>query len=319
MNTALATLNIKTDLWHDESQLAEVKRLVSEYPLSDAEFAALVQLGRATQLNPFNRELWAIKYSKTAAASIYIGRDGYRKAAQRQPEYEYHQVNAIYSEDTFEVVNDTINHSYGINRGTLLGAYCKVKRKSSSRYSYVIVTLAEYGSTQSVWKTKPETMIKKVAEAQALRQAFQEVFSGTYSEAEIPDESPKHTVLSGKTQTDNLKQLFGIGEQDVQELDYSIIDADTGEYTPHQCNHVLPEQSNSSSQSANETHTKENADHNDMRISAQQLRRINELFKEKQLSKERKNKAFFCYQVLNESQLTFNDAEKLIKQLERIK
>ena len=46
--------------------------------------------------------------------------------------------------------------------------------------------MEEYSLPQSLWKSKPETMIKKVAEAQALRQSFQEVFAGTYSYAEIP-------------------------------------------------------------------------------------------------------------------------------------
>jgi hypothetical protein len=46
------------------------------------------------------------------------------------------------------------------------------------------VDFKEYVQSFGVWKTKPATMIKKVAEAQGLRGAFQELFAGTYEESE---------------------------------------------------------------------------------------------------------------------------------------
>jgi len=218
MNTALA-INNSLDMWNCEKKLQEIRKIVCQTPLTDVEFSCLVELGRATQLNPFMREIWAVKYKQGVAASIFIGRDGYRKAAQRHRDYEYHQVNAVYSKDEFKIINDGIEHSYGFsNRGELIGAYCIVKRKSASRYTYSMVTMKEYDSNQSLWKAKPETMIKKVAEAQALRQSFQDLLGGTYSDSELHQEEQKGLrVIEGNTQTERLKSVINIETGEILE------------------------------------------------------------------------------------------------------
>ena len=217
MNTALAT-NHTIDMWSCAKKLEEIRRIVSPTPLTDVEFSCLVELGRATQLNPFMREIWAVKYKQGVAASIFIGRDGYRKAAQRDRDYDYHQVNAVYSKDEFKVCNDEVIHSYGFsNRGELIGAYCIVKRKSSEKYTYTLVTMDEYNLQQGLWKSKPETMIKKVAEAQALRQSFQDLLAGTYSDAELPQDKPQLRIVNapqGSTQTEKLKNLLNCDFQE---------------------------------------------------------------------------------------------------------
>lgn len=195
------------DIWTNEINLKEIRLFVSTSPLTDLEFKHLVNIGRKTQLNPYLREIWAVKYSPNSPAQIFIGRDGYRLGAQRQPEYEYHQVESVYSNDQFEIVNGDINHRLGFgDRGELLGAYCIVKRKSSSKPTYVTVTLKEYGLNQGLWKTKPETMIKKVAEAQALRQSFQSLFGGTYSDAELPEKPLK--LIEGGNQVEKLNHIL---------------------------------------------------------------------------------------------------------------
>lgn len=292
MNTAL-TVHTNFDIWSNESKLQEIRKLVSpSAPLTDLEFSFLVELGRATQLNPFMREIWAVKYRKDMPASIFLGRDGYRKAAQRQPDYEYHQVNAVYSNDTFQIMNNAIEHSYGFsNRGELMGAYCIVKRKSSSKYTYVMVSMAEYSSAQSLWKSKPETMIKKVAEAQALRQSFQEVLAGTYSDAEMPQDSstPALHVISGNTQTEKLKNL----------LNDSNIDIQTGEII-----------------AATKAAFIEGSP--DIMATEEQLTQIVYLIAQKDLSEERVQKAFSLYGIEELNQLTDANARKFIFNLEKI-
>lgn len=281
MNTALV-LNIKADIWSDENKLREIRKLVSpSAPLTDIEFSFMTQLGQATQLNPFMREIWAVKYKQGTPAQIFIGRDGYRKAAQRQKDYEYHQVNAVYSKDEFNIINDEIHHKFGFsNRGDLMGAYCIVKRKSSSKYTYVMVTMDEYDSNQSLWKSKPETMIKKVAEAQALRQAFQEVLAGTYSDAELPDAvQPEFKIVSGNTQTEKLNNL----------LNEQVVDA--------------------------VTYVKGS---DEVMATQAQINEINNLIEDKQLSPERVNKAFAVYQIETLDQLTDAKARQFIFQLNKV-
>jgi phage recombination protein Bet len=170
-------------LWTDSTKVQEIKKVFAPN-LSDSEFSTLVGIGQATGLNPFLREIWAVKYGNNPA-SIFVGRDGYRKTAQSNPDYDYHLTDAVYQNDSFSVTDGEVKHSYSVKqRGMIIGAYCVVKRKKSSKPIFTFVELKEYSTGKSLWGTKPATMIKKVAEAQGLRMAFQGIFAGTYDESE---------------------------------------------------------------------------------------------------------------------------------------
>lgn len=178
------------DLW------AKVDKIRQTFApnLSQEEFGIFVGMGKSLGANPFNREIWAVKYGNSAA-QIFLGRDFYRRKAQEQPEYNGHQVDAIYSNDKFKMVGGKPEHEYNlIERGELIGAYCLVYRSDNQPY-FVTVKFSEYSTGKSLWSAKPETMIKKVAEAQALRGAFQGLFAGTYdvSEEWEPSETPQLT------------------------------------------------------------------------------------------------------------------------------
>ncbi len=190
MTQELAVLNTKLDLWECPTQLQEVKEIYGKN-LTTGEFKTLIHMGKATGLNPFLKELWAIKYGDSAA-QIFIGRDGFRKSAQANPNYDYHHVDAVYSNDElhYDLNKGEVYHKQDFkNRGNLLGAYCIVKRKSATKPVFVFVDLKEYTTGKSLWASKPATMIKKVAEAQCLRMAFQELFGGAYSDAEIEEKN----------------------------------------------------------------------------------------------------------------------------------
>lgn len=176
-------------LWENESQVLQIKEIYGKN-LSMGEFTTLVQMGKATGLNPFLRELWAVKYGDNAA-QIFIGRDGYRKSAQANANYDYHHVEAVYENDdlNYDLSKGEVIHKQNFkNRGNLLGAYCITKRKNSSKPIFVFVELKEYSTNKSLWASKPATMIKKVAEAQSLRMAFQDIFGGSYAEEEHSSE-----------------------------------------------------------------------------------------------------------------------------------
>jgi len=154
--------------------------------LTDKEFAFFVTLGKSFGANPFLREIWAVKYDAKSPASIFLGRDMYRKKAQEIPEYNGHLAEAIYEKDNFSVENGIPKHSYSSfgNRGKLLGAYYLGWSKKAEHPFYVSVRFEEYNQGFALWKSKPETQIKKVAEAQGLRGQYQGVYKGTYDESE---------------------------------------------------------------------------------------------------------------------------------------
>lgn len=189
------------DMWEDKEKLEEMKKLICKVKLTEVEFSTFIEIGKGTQLNPFLREIWVVKYDEKAPASIFIGRDGYRKAAQRDPEYDYHQCDAVYANDKFAVVDGVPKHEYNLtNRGELIGAYCVAKRHKSSRPMYVFAELGEYTTNKSLWNAttgKPATMIKKVAESQCLRACFQDLLGGTYAPEEM--ERDNTVLIDGET------------------------------------------------------------------------------------------------------------------------
>lgn len=175
------------------SKLPIVKKCFAP-TLTDDEFKIFIGLGMSLGANPFTREIWAVKYG-TQAAAIFLGRDFYRRKAQEQSDYNGHIVNAVYESDGFSIKNGQPEHVVNSfkDRGNLIGAFCAVYKKGQTVPFFVTVRLDEYlkkksdGEAMSNWKTMPETMIKKVAEAQALRGAYQGIFRGTYDESELYD------------------------------------------------------------------------------------------------------------------------------------
>lgn len=210
--------NKAMEIWNNQD---EIRKLFAP-TLSDEEFNYFMSLGITMQANPFLREIWAVKYGNNPA-QIFLGRDFYRRKAQEQSSYQNHAAESIYSNDTFSYKNGIVEHEYNLaDRGALLGAYCLVWKKGFDIPYYQRVSFAEYNLNQSLWTKKPETMIKKVAEAQGLRGAFQGVFSGTYDESEQwaeahvvespPMPEPGDSIAVGKRLIFNKEQWYWNGE-----------------------------------------------------------------------------------------------------------
>lgn len=201
MNTNLLPTDNKLSILYDDEKLKDIRKIICKAELTDVEFTCVLEIARSLKLNPLLREIWCVKYGSTAA-QIFIGRDGYRKIAQTSPEYEYHQCDAVYENDDFEINDGCVQHKYNLkNRGKLVGGYCIVKRRSAGRHIFVYAEFPEYNTKKSLWQSaaqggKPATMIKKVAESQCLRMAFQDLFEGTYSEYEEWD-SPAELESKG--------------------------------------------------------------------------------------------------------------------------
>ena len=232
MSTGITTAQINNNfkvtvpaMWEDADKINEIRKLFAP-KLTESEFQYFVGLGKATGLNPFLKEIWSVKYDERTPAQVFIGRDGYRKAAQAHSEYDYHQSDAVYENDIFEVQDGLVKHSYKLtNRGALIGAYCIAKRHKSSRPIYVFVELKEYSTGKSVWNGKPATMIKKVAESQCLRACFQDLLGGTYGEEEMYNAQMDNNerVIQGETRTEQLKNILNTNGIDKEAV---IIDSD---------------------------------------------------------------------------------------------
>lgn len=305
MNNALTQLNNSLTMWEDNQKIEEIRKLFAP-KLTESEFQYFVGLGKAAGLNPFLREIWSVKYDERSPAQVFIGRDGYRKAAQAHHEYDYHQCDAVYENDTFTVEDGIVKHAYKLTqRGALIGAYCIAKRHKSSRPMYVFVEVKEYSTGKSVWSQKPATMIKKVAESQCLRACFQDLLGGTYGEEEMSNNQIDNNnirVINGENQTERLKSLLGTIDSPVYPpasksgtvylKGEEKINVETGEVT---------------------TETNENAVAADnIPTSQDKINKIEILMEEQAFDDARRNRAFDYFKIKKLTDLTEADAQRFL-------
>lgn len=146
--------------------------------LNDDEFKLFVMQAEAFGLNPIRREIFCYKFGDTP--QFIVGRDGFLSIAHRNSNFAGIQSGAIR--------NDS---------GVLLGAWCEVRRKDWQVPFRAEVDLKEYNTGKSLWATKPQTMIIKVAESQALRKTFN--INGLYDESEW--DSMKYSTVAVDTKS----------------------------------------------------------------------------------------------------------------------
>lgn len=129
-----------------------------------------MQICRAFQLNPFIREVYGIPYGDNF--SIIVGYEVYLKRAERSGLLSGWK-------------------AYTDGEGTELKGCIEITRKDWTAPFYHEVYFSEYNQNNSMWKSKPRTMIKKVAIAQAFRLVFPEELGGMpYTSDEIPTLEP---------------------------------------------------------------------------------------------------------------------------------
>jgi len=166
-------INVKNDEMQEMLDLIRAKHK----NLTDVEIKHLYHLASSYGLDPNKNEIWAVKYGNTPA-TIFVGRDGLLGIGHKTGQLDGMETKVIVLTKDGEPRETDITYP-----GTkLIGAKCTVYRKDTSHDFTVSVRLDEYNSNKSNWRSMPETMIKKVAEAHALRRAFS--IHGVY----IPEE-----------------------------------------------------------------------------------------------------------------------------------
>ena len=145
---------------------------------TDDELRYFLYVARQRGLNPLLHEIyWVRRRRKTAngyvdSQAIIIGIDGARKIASAS--------NKIDGLDVDVIRNEEGKIEYGIATLWLHGsAHPYISRAKFSEYS------PSSDSGSGMWKTMPETMIKKVAEMLAYRMAFADSLGGLYIKEEM--------------------------------------------------------------------------------------------------------------------------------------
>lgn len=164
----------------DKKEMVELMRRKFGNELTDTEFRMLVYLADKYDLDPIKNEIFAIKFKdyKTGEyhpATFGTGRDGFLKIAHKTGQFAAMETYAVTTKG--EIIDTCLNVE------DLAGAQCRVWRKDSDKPTVVTLPLREYMANNKIWKSIPETMIKKCAEAAALRRAFN--IGGLYLKEEL--------------------------------------------------------------------------------------------------------------------------------------
>ena len=155
--------------------------------VSDQEVKLFIALCSAQKLNPFIKEAHLIKYGSSPATMV-VSKDVYQKRADKHPEYQGKKAGIIVLTAEGKI-DYRVGTFYIPSREELVGGWCEVYRKDREP-ERVEVSLDEYvgkkkdGTVNAQWSGKPATMIRKVAVAQCLREAFTSEFQGMY----VPEE-----------------------------------------------------------------------------------------------------------------------------------
>lgn len=206
---------------YNQEQIELIKNTIAKGATND-ELTMFTTIAQKYGLDPFLKEIWFIKRAKKVKDSkgnwdykklpngeidytgaetlIYTSRDGYLKIAQRDTNFAGIISFPVREGDIFEVdaENYKVTHKFGLKRGDIIGAWCKVDHK---KHKPVIVyaDFKEYNETNSTtWKKYPSAMIQKVAEVLALKRQFgisglvtKEEMSSVIEEEETVPEQPK--------------------------------------------------------------------------------------------------------------------------------
>lgn len=195
---------LASDMGWNEERVALLKRTVCA-GASDDELALFLQVAKRTSLDPFARQIYAIRrYDRRAGREvmgIQVSIDGFRLIAERSGKYQG-QLGPWWTDDGERWVE------VWLKKTPPLAAKVSVLRSDFAAPLTAVATWDSYaqrgrdGQLIGLWERMGPTLLAKCAESLALRRAYPHELGGLYTDAEMAqassDEPPAEPPAKGR-------------------------------------------------------------------------------------------------------------------------
>ena len=212
-----------------EEQINLTPDMVKKYLVSgdassvtDQEIVMFMMMCKGNHLNPWNKEAYCIKYG-TQPATMVVGKEAYMKRANAHPQYDGMDDGiVVLLKETGEMIYR--KGAITVEGEQLIGGWAEVYRKDRSRSTRVEVPFSEYagrkidGSLNGQWSSKPATMIRKVAQVQALREAFPDTLGGLYTADEQGVDEPTDMIFEQPAEVEVQPKSISLPAEDSENL-----------------------------------------------------------------------------------------------------
>lgn len=153
---------------------------------TDKDVYAFMAKCQARHLNPLAGDAYMTTYRNkdgSVTSNVIVSKDYFVRTAAQQPGFDGMNAGIIVRTKDGDLVYR--EGSFKLPDEELVGGWAKVYDKGRSHPSTAEVSLEEYDTGRSLWRTKPATMIRKVSLVQALREAYPGAYGGIYDSSEV--------------------------------------------------------------------------------------------------------------------------------------
>ena len=230
------TEQIAKSNWLSQDEKKIIKAQFFPPNATDMDMIYCMKVAETFNLNPILKQIFFVERSANidgrwiTKIEPLAGRDSFLTLAHRSGKFA-----GIESECSIKQTA-VLQDGEWVTKNELV-ATARVYRTDNDRPFCAEVEYSEYvqrtkdGSITKFWRDKPKTMLKKVAESQALRKAFD--ISGLYSVDEVGDDEPKKTKIAPKIEaktTQNLNELLSSSEKPNSSVGAKNSQTDEAEY-----------------------------------------------------------------------------------------